>query len=74
MHSWLVVLEIDEALIAEYQIWPPRSEFLRRALAKLNLGPRRRDWLVPAHVLNEHARVVDSGEFSNPAFAARYTS
>jgi hypothetical protein len=28
--------------------------------------------LVPATVLNEHARVIDVGDFSNPAFAVRY--
>ena len=74
LNSCLAVLEIDEALIGEYQTWPPSSEVLRRALAKLNVGPHRRDWLVPAHILNQHAHVVDSGDFSSPAFAARYTS
>jgi hypothetical protein len=28
--------------------------------------------LVPATVLNEHARDIDVGDFSNPAFAVRY--
>jgi hypothetical protein len=45
---------------------------LRSLLATLTLGPRGREWLVPAQVLNDHAEVVDIGDFADPAFAARY--
>jgi hypothetical protein len=69
---WLLVVDVDEQWIAPYEEWRPSSRLLRSALARLNLGPRGREWLVPAKVLNEHARVIDAGDFSNPAFAARY--
>jgi hypothetical protein len=69
---WLLVLDVDEEWIAPYEEWRPSSRLLRSALARLNLGPRGREWLVPAKVLNEHARVIDVGDFSNPAFAVRY--
>jgi hypothetical protein len=69
---WLLVVDVDEELIAPYQGRQPDSQWLRSALARVDLGPRGREWLVPAEVLNEHARVIDVGDFSNPAFAARH--
>jgi hypothetical protein len=72
MSCWLVVIEIDEERIAPYEGWRPRSRLLRVALAKLSLGPQGREWLVPAEVLNEHGRVIDVGDFTDSAFAARY--
>jgi hypothetical protein len=69
---WLLVLDVDEELIAPYEGRQPASQWLRSALARLRLGPRGREWLVPAQVLNAHARVIDVGDFSDPAFAARY--
>jgi hypothetical protein len=69
---WLLVVEIDEERIAPYEAPQPNSQLLRAALASLNLGPGGREWLVPAKVLNEHARVIDAGDFSDSTFAARY--
>jgi hypothetical protein len=69
---WLLVLDVDEEWIAPYEEWRPSSRLLRSALARLNLGPRGREWLVPAKVLNEHARVIDVGDFSNVASSSAY--
>jgi hypothetical protein len=69
---WLLVVEVAEERIAPYEGRQPSSQLLRSALARLNLGPHGREWLVPAEVLNEHARVIDVGDFSDPTFAARY--
>jgi hypothetical protein len=71
---WLLVVEVDEQRIAAYEARQPKSRLLREALARLDLGPHGREWLVPAAVLNEHARVVDAGDFTDPGFAARYGS
>jgi len=69
---WLLVVEVDEECIAAYEARQPKPQLLRALLAGVNLGPRGREWLVPAKVLNEHARVIDVGDFSDAAFAARY--
>jgi hypothetical protein len=69
---WLLVVEVDEERIAPYEGRQPSSRWLQSALARLNLGPHGREWLVPAEVLNEHARIIDVGDFSNPTFAVRY--
>ena len=66
------MVEVEEESIAPYEARQPNSQLLRTALASLNLGPRGREWLVPAKVLNEHARIIDVGDFSNPTFASRY--
>jgi hypothetical protein len=69
---WLLVIDVDEKHIGPYEGRQPRSRLLRSAPARLDLGPRGREWLVPAKVLNEHARITDVGDFSDPTFAARY--
>jgi hypothetical protein len=69
---WLLVVEIQEELLAPYEGRQPSSPLLRSFLARLNLASDGREWLVPARVLNEHARIVDAGDFSQPVFAARY--
>ena len=69
---WLVVVEVDEERIAPYEERQPGSPLLRAALHRLNLGAHGREWLVPAAVLNEHGRIVDAGDFSNPTFAVHY--
>jgi hypothetical protein len=69
---WLLVIEVDEERIEPYEARQPKSQLLRSALARLNLGPHGREWLVPASVLNEHAHVTDAGDFSDPTFAASY--
>lgn len=69
---WLLVIDIEEERIAPYERRQPASRLLRSALAASHLGPHGREWLVPAELLNEHGRIVDVGDFSDPAFADRY--
>ena len=69
---WLLVLEVDEECIAPYEARQLRWQLLRAALERLNLGSRGRLWLVPGKLLNEHASVVDVGDFTDPSYAARY--
>ena len=68
----LVTNVIEEERITPYERRQPASRLLRSALAAIKLGPRGREWLVPAALLNEHGRIVDVGDFSDPAFAGRY--
>jgi hypothetical protein len=62
--SWLIVVEVDESVIAKYEIGTSR-------LARL-VSRGRRHWNVPAEVLNEQAHVVEIGDFKSPGFASRY--
>lgn len=59
---WLVVVEIDEACIAQCEI--PRTPFLRALLAGSARSRRQREWIVPPGVLNTEGRVIDVSKFS----------
>lgn len=55
---WLVVIEIDEQLIAGHEDEPPGPPAVQRLLSALAAGRKPRTWLIPEDVLSEHARVV----------------
>jgi hypothetical protein len=59
---WLVVVEIEEACIAQCEI--PRSPLFRGLLARLARGRRQREWIVPPDILNEKGRIIDVSKFS----------
>jgi hypothetical protein len=59
---WLVVLEIDNECIAQYEI--PRTPILRELLTRMSRGRRQREWIVPPDLLNEKARIIDISKFS----------